>query len=161
MYDHYCKVLPYICCKVSPYNYCKISPHNYCKMSTYNYCEGLQMLEFCTIVLVDARIILCIYLCTIVIGHSDIIVVIVFLKPSQWSYYMPHIRIAIFQNLLNSRNLVIYLVILIDLVDLVNLVYLATWVIWINLMVLVNLVSLLYQEIWGECSNHAKIFLWI
>ena len=28
------------------------------------------------------------YLCTIVIGHSDIIVVIVFLKPSQWSYYI-------------------------------------------------------------------------
>ena len=28
------------------------------------------------------------YLCTISIGHSDIIVVIVFLKPSQWSYYI-------------------------------------------------------------------------
>ena len=28
------------------------------------------------------------YLCSIIIGHSDIIVVIVFLKPSQWSYYI-------------------------------------------------------------------------
>ena len=71
---------------------------------------------------------------------------------------MSHTRIAIVQNLLNSRDLVIHLVILIDLVDLVNLVYLVTWVIWINLMDLVNLVNLLYQEIWGECSDHAKIF---
>ena len=60
-----------------------------------------------------------------------------------------HKKIGIVQNLLNSRDLVIHLVILIDLVDLVNLVYLATWVIWINLMDLVNLVNLLYQEIWG------------
>ena len=52
--------MPYICCKVSPYNYVKISPHNCCKMSTYNYCEVLQMLENCTIVLVDARMILCV-----------------------------------------------------------------------------------------------------
>ena len=59
---------------------------------------------------------------------------------------------TIVQNLLNSRDLVIHLVILIDLVDLVNLVYLATWVIWINLMDLVNLVNLLYQEI---CNGSA------
>ena len=160
--------------KISPYNYCKISPYNYLTIIVRSHLTFVVRSHltfvvrfYLTIVrshLIIIKVLQCwkiaqldwlmqgwscvSYLCTIVIGHSDIIVVIVFLKPSQWSYYMSHTRIAIVQNLLNSRDLVIHLVILIDLVDLVNLVYLATWVIWINLMDLVNLVNLLYQEIW-------------
>ena len=67
------------------------------------------------------------YLCTIVIGHSDIIVVIVFLKPSQWSYYISA------QKNWNCSELdefqwfiwLFFLRILLILLILVNLAYLA------------------------------------
>ena len=46
------------------------------------------------------------HLCTILMGHSDIVEVIIFFKPSQCSYHIfTHwAGIAIVQNLLNSRD---------------------------------------------------------
>ena len=151
---NFCKVAPYNFCKVAPYNLCKVSPYNLCKVSPYNFGTSVNQGPFTLFffrlsVHLDFHFLVWIlsldwmmwgwsclsHLCIILMGHSDIVEVIVYFKPSQCSYHIRHwTGTVIVQKLLNSR----------DSGNLVNLMNLEILVTLVNLVGLVDLIDLAY-----------------
>ena len=71
-----------------PYNHVKISPHNCCKCQLTIIVRSYKCWKIAQLYWLMLGWSCVSIMCAIIIGHSDIIVVIVFLKPSQWCYYI-------------------------------------------------------------------------